>query len=172
MSTAFHPETDGQMERLNQTIKAYLRTFASHEQDNWTALLPMAEFADNNLVTIGNGMSPFYSNYGFHPVVFNPTASEPLNLANKLYTHWMHTVHEKSTKRLEAVQEWIRHYTDPKRTKPPKYQVGDLVMLNRCNNKMYWLSKKLDHKNHSPIELEKVFSPYRSTHTSPKMENT
>ena len=35
MSTAFHPLTDGQTERLNQTIEAYLRAFVNKEQDNW-----------------------------------------------------------------------------------------------------------------------------------------
>jgi len=45
MSTAFHPQTDAQMERLNQTIEAYLRVFVSKEQDDWVHLLPMAEFA-------------------------------------------------------------------------------------------------------------------------------
>jgi len=45
MSTAFHLQTDGQTERLNQMIEAYLRAFVSKEQDDWVCLLPMAEFA-------------------------------------------------------------------------------------------------------------------------------
>jgi len=44
MSTAFHPQTDGQTERLNQTIEVYLQAFISRDQDNWVSLLPMAEF--------------------------------------------------------------------------------------------------------------------------------
>jgi len=52
MSTAFHPQTDGQTECINQTIEAYLRAFTDQEQDNWVSLLPMAEFAYNNSVTI------------------------------------------------------------------------------------------------------------------------
>jgi len=44
MSTAFHPKTDGQTERLNQTIEAYLRAFVGKEQNYWVRLLPMAEF--------------------------------------------------------------------------------------------------------------------------------
>jgi len=96
MSTAFHPQTNGQTEWLNQTIEAYLRAFVSKEQDDWVRLLPMAEFAYNNSVTTGNGMSPFYANYGFHPVAMNPASTEPLNPASKIYPHWMNTVHDES----------------------------------------------------------------------------
>jgi hypothetical protein len=55
MSTAFHPQTDGQTERLNQAIEAYLRSFVNHEMDDWVDLLPMAEFAYNNSVTSEQG---------------------------------------------------------------------------------------------------------------------
>jgi transposase InsO family protein len=65
MSTAFHPQTDGQTERLNQTIEAYLRAFVSYEQDEWVSLLPMAEFAYKNSTTNVTDMSPFYANHGF-----------------------------------------------------------------------------------------------------------
>jgi len=84
MSTAFHPQTDDQTERLNQTIEAYLRTFVGKEQDDWVCLLPTAEFAYNNLTTMGNGMSPFYANYGFHPAAMDPPITEPLNPASKV----------------------------------------------------------------------------------------
>jgi len=105
MSMAFHPQPDGQMERLNQTIEAYLRAFVSHEQDNWVGLLLMAEFAYNNSITMGNGISPFYANYGFHPISSDPAALGPLNPTSKLYAHWMHAVHKASAKRLEAAHE-------------------------------------------------------------------
>jgi len=105
MSTAFHLQTDGQTERLNQTIKAYLRAFVSKEQDDWVRLLPMGEFAYNNSTTTGNGMSPFYSNYGFHPAAMDPASTEPLNPASQVYAHWMHAVHNESRKGLEDAQE-------------------------------------------------------------------
>jgi hypothetical protein len=89
MSTAFHPQTDGQTERLNQTIEAYLRSFVNYEQDDWVNLLPMAEFAYNNSVTTATGLSPFYANYGFHPTAANPSAIRPLNPASIVYAHWM-----------------------------------------------------------------------------------
>jgi len=123
MSTAFHPQTDGQMEPLNQTIEAYLRDFVGREQDDWVSLLPMAEFAYNNSVTVGNGKSPFYANYRFYPTAVNPPMEGPLNLASMVYAHWMHTVHDESQKGLEAVPEGMRRYVDPDRKDPPAYQV-------------------------------------------------
>jgi len=135
MSTVFHPQTDGQMERLNQTIEAYLRTWVSKEQDDWVRLLPMAEFAYNNSTTVGNGMSPFYPNYGFHPVAIDSVSTEPLNPASRVYAHWMHTMHDESRRGLEEAQERMWRYKDPKRKEPPAYQVGDLVMLSGRNIK-------------------------------------
>jgi len=102
---AFYLQTDRQTEWINQTIEAYLRVFVSWEQDNWVSLLPMAEFAYNNSVTVGNQMSPFYANYRFHPAIVDLPTEEPLNLASKIYAHWMEAVHEESRKGLEAVQE-------------------------------------------------------------------
>jgi len=95
----------------------------------------MVEFAYNNSVTMGNGMSPFYANYGFHPVSMDPPAVGPLNPASGLYAHWMNMIHKESTKRLEAAHEQMRHYMDPQRIEPPKYQIGDLVILNGHNIK-------------------------------------
>jgi len=168
MSTAFHPQTDGQTERLNQTIEAYLRAFVSREQDDWVCLLPMAEFAYNNSITVGNGMSPFYAIYGFHPVAMDPVSTEPLNPASRVYAHWMHTMHDESRQGLEEAQERMRRYTDPNRKRPPAYQVGDLVMLSGRNIKTRRPSKKLDHKNHGPFQIEKIVSPLAVCITLPR----
>ncbi len=70
LSTAFHPETDGQTERHNSTMEAYLRAFVIWEQDDWARLLPMAEFAYNNAKNASTGHTPFELNYGYHPRVF------------------------------------------------------------------------------------------------------
>jgi len=128
----------------------------------------MAVFTYNNSVTAGNGMSPFYANYGFHPVAMDPASIEPLNPANRVYVHWMQTMHNESCKGLEEAQERMRRYTDPKRRKPPSYQVGDLVMLSSCNIKTRRPSKMLDHKNHGPFQIEKIVSPLAVCLTLPR----
>jgi len=55
MSTAFHPQTDGLTERVNQSIEPYLRTFCNYEQNNWSEMLPMGEYVYKNLVTTAQG---------------------------------------------------------------------------------------------------------------------
>ena len=69
LSTAFHPQTDGQTERQNSTMEAYLRAFVNWEQNDWARLLPMAEFAYNNAKNASTGHTPFELNCGFHPRV-------------------------------------------------------------------------------------------------------
>jgi len=67
LSTAFHPQTDGQTERTNAILEQYLRAYINYQQDHWCGYLPLAEFAYNNgyQETIKN--TPFFANYGIHP---------------------------------------------------------------------------------------------------------
>jgi len=61
--TVFHPQTDGQMERVNQELEQYLRMFIDHKQEQWPEWLGTAEFAYNNKAYSSTWMSPFKINY-------------------------------------------------------------------------------------------------------------
>jgi len=67
LSTAFHPQTDGQIERLNAIIEQYLRAYVNYLQDDWSFWIPSAEFAINNYVSTTTSMIPFFANSGQHP---------------------------------------------------------------------------------------------------------
>jgi len=67
LSTVFHPQTNGQTERVNQEIEQYLRMFIDHRQEQWPEWLGTAEFAYNNKVYSSTRMSPFKANYGQDP---------------------------------------------------------------------------------------------------------
>lgn len=67
MSTAFHPQTDGQTERQNSTLEQYLRAFINFQQDDWVQWLPKAEFAYNNAIHSSTGMTSFFALLGYHP---------------------------------------------------------------------------------------------------------
>ena len=62
LSTAFHPQTDGQTERINAIMEQYLRAYVNYQQDDWSLWLPMAEFAANNHASETTGVSPFFAN--------------------------------------------------------------------------------------------------------------
>ena len=62
MSTVFYPQTDGQTERINQTIEAYLCCYVNYKQDNQVNLLPLAQFAYNSVESKGTGVTLFFAN--------------------------------------------------------------------------------------------------------------
>ena len=76
MSTAFHPQTDGQSEILNQILEQYLRIFCMYHQDDWVDLLPFAEFSYNNLLNTSTKMTPFFIVYGEYSHSVWPTVLE------------------------------------------------------------------------------------------------
>jgi len=67
MSTAFHPQTDGQTERMNASMEQYLRVFVNHQQGNWVKWLPLAEFAANNRISETTKCTPFFAVRGIDP---------------------------------------------------------------------------------------------------------
>ena len=67
MSTAYHPETEGQTEQVHQVLEQYLRMYCSWHQKNWMDLLPYVEFCYNNTVHSSTRITPFYAALGYHP---------------------------------------------------------------------------------------------------------
>src|SRR5260370_17493447 len=66
-STAYHLQTNGQTEHMNQEIETYLRIFINHHQDDWVDWLPLAEFSYNNHTHSSTHQTPFELNSGQHP---------------------------------------------------------------------------------------------------------
>jgi len=62
----YHPEGDEQTKRMNQTLEQYLHVYCNYQQDNWSELLPLAEFAYNNTPSATTGVSLFFANKGYH----------------------------------------------------------------------------------------------------------
>lgn len=67
LSSAYHPQTDGQTERANRVVSDTMRNYCDYAQANWNEHLPLVEFSINNSKSSSTKMSPFYMNYGYHP---------------------------------------------------------------------------------------------------------
>src|SRR5260370_5199727 len=84
----YHPEGDGQMERINQVLEQYLRVYTNYQQDNWATLLPLAEFAYNNAPSKTTGVSPFFANKCYHPnLSMDTTMLVPSTEAQQFVAH-------------------------------------------------------------------------------------
>ena len=65
-TSGYHPEGDGQTERTNQTLEQYLHVYCNYQQDNWSKLLPLTEFAYNNALSATISVFLFFANKGYH----------------------------------------------------------------------------------------------------------
>ena len=64
LSTSYHPQIDGQTEKMNQKLEQYLQFFVDHKQKDWPEWLASAEFVINNKTYLTTKVSPFIANYG------------------------------------------------------------------------------------------------------------
>ena len=67
LSSSYHPQTDGQTERTNQTLEQYLRFFICYQQDDWVDILHFTEFAYNNSVHSSSKVTSFFAYTSHHP---------------------------------------------------------------------------------------------------------
>ena len=164
LSTAFHPETDGQSEISNQEMERYLRTYVNYQQDDWTEWLSMAEFASNACVSASSGLSPFQVNYGFEPrMSFYPIDASTgsareriLKTRAKNIGQAMEKIWEFGKENLVRSQESQKRFADNHREEAPTYKEGDEVWLSTKNIKTERPSKKLDHKMIGPYKILKA----------------
>jgi len=126
-STAYHPQTQGQVENLNGWLKTFLRMFCNHQKNNWSDLLHLVEFAWNNHHHSSIGMTPFYANYGMHPTMTDvPTAGQesmPVRIKRLLEAR------EEIKEQMGKAQREQKVQYDKKRAQEPVFKVGDMVYL-------------------------------------------
>jgi len=135
MSTAYHPQSDGQTERLgvNQVLGGFFPIFVNYNQDDWYYLLPLAKFAYNNSITNAHNMTPVFANYGYYPQTEWRKECEARNPGGNLYAHRMQTIHQEVRQSQEKTRETMRRYYNRKAKQQPDFKIGNMVMLNAKN---------------------------------------
>ncbi|MBW0569414.1 hypothetical protein O181_109129 [Austropuccinia psidii MF-1] len=153
LSTSFHPEADGQTERVNQILEQYLWMHVSYHQDDWHTWLPLAGFAYNNAEHSSTKPSPFFNIYGRNPS-FDSIHLSLDSPAGKLSTK-LQSVHKAVKEELESAIRSLREYEDRNRSIQPDFQPGDKVWLASKNIKTTRPTKKLSERWVGPFEVIK-----------------
>jgi len=120
LSTAFHPQTDGQTERMNQELEQYLRFFIEHRKKDWPEWLAAAEFAINNKVHTVTKVLPFMANYGKELRMGGDIRRKGKVESATEFVERMKKVHEEAEVALKKVHEEMKKYADRGRKETEK----------------------------------------------------
>ena len=172
LSTADHPQTDGQTEIYNRYLQQRLRPFVSYYQDDWSEFLPMMDYAQLTLPheSLG-GLSPFEVVHGYAPrtnwdwklpKADSQTPSQKLNEKDALaYASRHNDAWNLAKSHIQQAQERMRASANRSR-RPANFKVKDKVWLDVRYYPTSRPSKKLDNPMAGPFEItEKVFNSYK-----------
>lgn len=163
LSTAFHPKTDRQTERANQTMKQYLRAFVSHQHDDWSDWLPMAQFAANNQQCESNQTTSFFAYAGHRPRCsfdLSPSTHIPENIEALETATKLHDIHKLIHPVILYAQ--AKQQGDADRSRIPAHvnQPGEKVWLNARNITTRRPLVKLDNKRLGPFPITALIGRY------------
>jgi len=154
MSTAFHPQTDGQTERLNHEINQYLQTYVNDQQNEWAKWIKIAQFVWNNMVLEVTTDSPFGITWSYSPWM----GVEPVDTVAPVAKDFA-TIFNKVVESSEKAKHNMKLQADKHRNPAPDYVIGQQVWLSTDNLHMLnRASKKL---------TEKWIGLYEVTHVTP-----
>jgi transposase InsO family protein len=168
-TTAYHPQANGQVERLNQTLETYLRAYVSNQQDNWVELLPIAQIALNDAASEATGISPYYANYGQHRktgIHTLPTQSK--NETAQERADKLKQLHQQLKNDIDFMNIRRKNYYDNRRQETPPLKEGDNAYLIRQNVKTKRPSDKLDFTKLGPFKVKRKLSDLNYELSLPK----
>jgi hypothetical protein len=156
MSTAYHPQTDGQSERTNQSLEVFIRCYCDEEQDNWHIWLPMAEFAHNQWPSVTTKKTPFELIMGYTPRVEQIGKPSAVPQVEERLAD-LERVRKIAWDAMLKAQAMLR-MKNPGGKKFQPYQEGDQVWIKGTNLKTLYPSAKLGPKRYGPFKVLKHFS--------------
>ncbi|MBW0502061.1 hypothetical protein O181_041776 [Austropuccinia psidii MF-1] len=153
ISTVFHPETDGQTERVNQILENHLWMYVGYHQDDWYTWLPPAEFAYNNAEHSLKKRLPVFTIYGRNPNFDSIHISQD-SPSGKISTK-LQSVQQAVKEELESAIGRFKKYADRNRTIPPDFQPREKVWLASKNIKTARPTNRLSQRWLGPFEVPK-----------------
>ena len=152
-TSSYHPEGDGQTELANQTLKQYLWSYCNYQQDNWSELLPLAEFVYNNAPSATTGVSPFFTNKGYHPNISVYPEGNMTSAQAREYAVDLDSLHQYLCEEMANAQLCYQGLANAKRSLAPDFKISDQVYVKAKYFQLTRPSKKLLEKNLGPYPI-------------------
>ena len=160
MSTSAHPQTDGQIVRLNQGIEDYIRCYIKADQSDWVEHVDMLEFSYNATIPSATGFSPFELSTGkevLTPIALlhntNKTQAEELDVA-KFLEEWKERMQAAQVHLTKTKSQMINRVN--KKREHVEFYPGDLVLVSAANWPLpQGLTPKLNHRYYGPYKIIK-----------------
>jgi len=162
-TSGYHPEANGQAERTNQILEQYLCIYCNYQQDNWSELLPLAEFAYNNAPSATTGVSPFFANKGYHP---NLSVYPERDIASSRACNFVVDLDELQSTLKEEIAKAQRYYqpsANSHRQQPSDFQIRQSVFVRSQYFRTTRPSKKLSERYLGPYKIIAQPSPQSFT---------
>ena len=152
-TSGYHPEGDGQTERMNQTLEQYIRVYCNYQQDNWDSLLPRAEFADNNAPSATTGISPFFANKGYHPNITVHPERDFASIRACKFAVDLDELHSALKEHIREAQSQYQVSADCTQSLHPKFPIGSSAFVKAQFFRMTRPAKKFAEKYLGPFEI-------------------
>ena len=139
-TSGYHPEGNRQTECANQTLEQYLQVYCNYQQNNWSNLLPLVEFTYNNALNAMMGLTPFYTNKGYHPsITIHPKWDIASTRAQDFAVN-LNDLHQQLQSHISDTQKRYLVSTDKHQTPLPDFKIGDKVFIKSDNICTTWRS--------------------------------
>jgi len=159
LSSGFHPQSNGQAERANQTIGRILRSLSFRNPASWAEQLPWAEYAHNSLPSSATGLSPFQSSLGYQPPLFSSQLAESSVPSAQAFVQRCERTWRRVRSALCRYRAQTVRAANKRRIKSPRYCCGQRVWLSTRNLPLTTASRKLTPRFIGPFRVSQVVNP-------------
>jgi len=162
-TSSHHPSANRQVEHLNSMLEQYLRIYCNYEQDSWSKLLPLAEFAYNNAPHSSTGILPFFATRGYDPLIAIYPDAEITDLCACHFAVNFNKHHKFLHDCMKEAQETMTHYANQDCLAPPPFRVGDWVYVCTDHIRTNRSAHKLAEQKIGPFPIISQPSPMSFT---------